>query len=157
MRKPKTPKQRFVFVLITIGVYALLALLFVIAFIPMVINFFLVQIPIIRAVQTEPLYWLTWKEVKCKSGKSTASVLQTLYLYSVEPNPLFDCQWRDEKDVLLLERLLKRKRPKQDYPVTPRQVLFFRYRLRGSGTPKWSLTRMLPNFGRLLPAPVRVT
>lgn len=156
MRKPKTIPQRFGLIFVTVGVYALLSVLFVIAIIPILIYIFGVAIPIIHAVQTEPLYWLTWKEVKRKSGKSTGSVLRALHLWSSGDSSIFDCQWRDEAEVLQLERHLRRSRPKQDYPLSSRQAVFFRYRRRGGGPPKRSRTHWSSIVGWWMPKPVRV-
>jgi hypothetical protein len=94
-------------------------------------HFYVVR-PIIYAVLMQPLYWLNWQEVKRKSNRKTSQVLSTLHMYS-GPDILFECQLRSEEDVLRLERLLKRKRPKKPYPLSRHQAIFFVYRRKGGG------------------------
>lgn len=152
-QKPRTPKQRLEFVAITILVVMVYAVLIPIAFIPAMIYMWRVVVPIMLAVETQSNY-LTWHEVKRRSGKRTSSVLSVLANEAM-PGGQYDCMLRDQVEVERYERKLGLKCSSKGYPLSVDEAVFYRFRPKG-GTPKRRklLPYILPVFG-WLPQPVR--
>jgi len=152
-KKPKTIKQHLEYFTITILVILAHIILIPIVIVPVLIYFWRVVIPIMTAVETQSNY-LTWYEVKRRSGKRTSSVLSVL-ASEAKPEGRYDCILRNHSEVERLERRLKRKCSHIGFPWRPDQAVFYRYRLKG-GTPKrnrkFSFVRPMSGW---LPQPIR--
>lgn len=127
--------EYYVVRIIVVGVSLALIVLLIV---PFTVYVWLVVRRIVWAVQTEPLYWLSWVDVKRKTQCSRVNVLHVLCQFA-RPNSLFDCQLRPEHELVRLERVLKRERPQHTHPTVSDDAVFYRFRRRGGGTLSWKL------------------
>lgn len=132
----KLPKKRKKFPLGKLLVIALLSpvlIVMLLVSLPFAVyQTYVVMVPILRAIELEPLYWLTAFEVKCSSGKGTSDVLETL-LKALRYG-ILECRFRDRETVRRLERILKRPAPSRVYPISPSEVIFFEFRFKEEGS-----------------------
>lgn len=137
MKRPRTIRKYIEYGLVTIGVVFFYLVLIPLVFIPAIIYGWFVIRPIVNAVQTEPLYWLIWIDVKRKSGCSKSNVLCVLTQYA-QPGELFDCQLRSEEELARLERAFGKPRPRSSYPHMSSDAIFYRFRRKAGGPGKHS-------------------
>ncbi len=109
----------------------LIVILLVATTLRVILRAYLVIIPIIRAIELEPLYWMSAFETKRASGQSTENVLRTLLW--AQRHEFLECRFRERDTILRLERILKRKAPSCVYPISINEVIFFEFRLREHG------------------------
>lgn len=128
-------------ILTTVAVIVVYAILTPLIIVPAVAYIWWVILPIMRAIELQPQYWLTWSEIKRLSGQPTIPVLYTLAKLS-GPDGQFDCQFRSQVELIRLEKFLHRQRPVTKVPAHPDEVVFYTFRLKWGGPPKrnrWSL------------------
>lgn len=150
MKLLRTIRKYIEYGLVMVGVVFIHLVLIPLLLIPVILYAWFVVRPILNAVQTEPLYWLSWVDVKRKSGCGRSNVLSVLHVYA-RPGGLFDCQLRSEKELVRLERVLDRRRPRYKQPMTPDDTIFYRFRRRGGGSGESSWKPVFNLFPARLP------
>ncbi len=106
----------------------LIVILLVATTLRVILRAYLVIIPIIRAIELEPLYWMSAFETKRASGQSTENVLRTLLW--AQRHEFLECRFRERDTILRLERILKRKAPSRVYPAFEHEVIFYEFRVK---------------------------
>ncbi len=121
-------KFGFVEIALLLVLSPLIIVVIVIAMLIAIPQEYLVTIPIIRAIELKPRYWMSAFETKRASGKSTKQVLDTLRWAT--NHELLECRFRDHQTVRRLERILKRKAPSRVYPAFEHEVIFYEFRVK---------------------------
>ncbi len=105
----------------------LIVVVLIVGFLVMLYYYLTVIRHIIDAVEEQPGYWLTWHDVKRRSGCKTFQVIEALT--DGTRHHVFTCQFRDAKTLERLRRHYPDSFPRYPYPLHPNEAIFFEFRI----------------------------